>query len=98
MPLRTPLVVGNWKAAPAQSEVAPLCQRLKQTLMPQIQQKLELVVCPPFPWLPEVARELAGSGIGVGAQTMAGVEGGGATGEVPASLLRGMCGYALIGH
>jgi triosephosphate isomerase len=59
---------------------------------------VDVVFCPPFPWLQTVATGLSGTGIRLGAQTLAVVDSGGVTGEVPASLLRGLCDYALVGH
>ncbi len=59
---------------------------------------LEVVVCPPFPWLTEVSSILNGSGITLCAQNMH-TEGSGAyTGEVSPKMLKGLCEYVLVGQ
>jgi triosephosphate isomerase (TIM) len=95
---RKPLVVGNWKANPPRAELDGLTGRLVDAVGPIAEAGVDVVVCPPFPWLATVATGLAGSGIQLGTQTLAVVDSGGVTGEVPASLLRGLCDYALLGH
>jgi triosephosphate isomerase len=60
--------------------------------------EIEVVVCPPFPWLTEVSAILAGSPIKLGAQNMY-TEGAGAyTGEVSPRMLKGLCDYVLVGQ
>ena len=56
------------------------------------------VVCPPFVALPAVARALAGTGIGVGAQNAHPEAKGAFTGEVPLGMLGGLCTYVIVGH
>lgn len=55
-------------------------------------------MCPPFPWLTEVAAVLAESGIQLGAQNMHTEVGGAYTGEVSPRMLRGLCKYVLVGQ
>jgi triosephosphate isomerase len=95
---RTPVVVGNWRANPPRSEVENLCRRLVDEIGQVAAMGTDVVVCPPFPWLASVESALEGSGLKLGAQTLSVVDSGGVTGEVPASLLRGWCEYALLGH
>src|SRR5438105_14930259 len=59
---------------------------------------VEIVLCPPFPWLTEVERLLQGSGIKMGAQNMHTEAGGAYTGEVSARMLKGLCQYVLVGQ
>jgi triosephosphate isomerase len=88
-----PLVVGNWKMNTTREEAAALAR----ALVPCAREGVALVVCPPFPWLTEVAAVLADSGIALGAQNMH-TEGSGAyTGEVSPRMLRGLCEYVLVG-
>jgi len=96
--VRISLVVGNWKANPPRADLDRLTSGLIDAVAPAAQAGVDVVVCPPFPWLATVATGLDGSGIQLGAQTLAVVDSGGVTGEVPASLLRGLCDYALLGH
>ncbi|MFN0072352.1 MAG: triose-phosphate isomerase family protein [Chloroflexota bacterium] len=95
---RTRLVVGNWKAGPPRAEAQHLAHQLVPAVQPLINSGLDIVICPPFPWLTDIADIVKESGILVGAQTLAAVDTGDITGEVPASLLCGICEYALIGH
>src|SRR5919202_6771605 len=74
---------------------------LIQSLLPQVAplvESVEIVVCPPFPWLTEVAQLLTGSGIGLGAQNVHTEAGGAYTGEVSARMLKGLCQYVLVGQ
>lgn len=59
---------------------------------------VEVVVCPPFPWLPDVARLLSGSGVRLGAQNIHTQDGGAYTGEVSPRMLAGLCQYVLVGQ
>ena len=59
---------------------------------------VEVVTCPPFPWLTEVAAILDGSPIKLGAQNMHTEAGGAYTGEVSARMLKGLCEYVLVGE
>lgn len=60
---------------------------------------VELLVCPPFPYLASVAQMLAGSDIELGAQTMSEHEAGAYTGEVAGDMLRDLgCDYVIVGH
>lgn len=59
----------------------------------------DVVVCPPFPYLAQVADLLEGSGIKLGAQTLSEHPAGAYTGEVSGVMLRECsCQYVLVGH
>ena len=94
---RRPLVAGNWKMhgsrADAQQLVGVLIARGTGT------GDAEVVVCPPFVHLADVARQLAGSRIALGAQDVCAEEPGAHTGEVAASMLADIgCRYVIVGH
>lgn len=59
----------------------------------------ELLICPPFVYLAEIAASLAGSGVAVGAQNVSHRGSGAFTGEVSAAMLAD-CGasHVLVGH
>ena len=95
--MRKPLVVGNWKMNTNRDEATALIQSLLPQVAPLVG-SVEVVVCPPFPWLTEVARLLAGSGVGLGAQNTHTESGGAYTGEVSARMLKGLCQYVLVGQ
>src|SRR6266852_8557181 len=59
---------------------------------------VEVVVCPPFPWLTEVAGLINGTHIKLGAQNMHTEANGAYTGEVSPRMLKGLCQYVLVGQ
>jgi triosephosphate isomerase len=59
---------------------------------------VEVVLCPPFPWLTDVAAIVSGSGIVLGAQNLHTESSGAYTGEVSARMLKGLCEYVLVGQ
>ncbi len=91
-----PLVVGNWKMHGSRSEAVQLARQIRAQVAGF---NSEVVVCPPFPFLTDVARELDGSNIGLGAQNIAIPASGAFTGEVAAEMVADVgCCYALVGH
>ena len=59
----------------------------------------EVWVCPPFVYLAELTRALAGSRISLGAQDVCAETQGAFTGEVSAAMLRDVgCAGAIVGH
>lgn len=61
---------------------------------------VDIVVCPPFVYLPDVEAALAGTGMAWGAQNLCQEpEAGAFTGEISAVMLRDFgCRYVIIGH
>jgi triosephosphate isomerase len=60
---------------------------------------VELFVLPSYPALAEVGRILAGTGVGVGAQSLAAEDSGAQTGEVTGAMLVELgCRYVAVGH
>jgi triosephosphate isomerase len=59
---------------------------------------VEIVVCPPFPWLTEVSKLIQGTNVKLGAQNMHTESGGAYTGEVSPRMLKGLCQYVLVGQ
>jgi triosephosphate isomerase len=66
--MRRPLIAGNWKMHGSRAENAELIEALLLGLPDQI--PFDIVVCPPFVYLWEVARLLKASSIGLGAQSV----------------------------
>lgn len=94
---RARLVAGNWKMNG--SLVAN--QDLLNGLSPAIAglAKVRIAVCPPFPYLAQIAGCLKGTHIALGAQDVSRHESGAFTGEVSALMLKELgCGYVLVGH
>ncbi|MBV9546862.1 MAG: triose-phosphate isomerase [Chloroflexi bacterium] len=94
--VRTPLIVGNWKMNTTLSDAVTLMQ----ALLPRVADlnTIELVVCPPFPWIVDLRRMVAQSSISVGAQNIHTQDGGAYTGEVSARMLADVCNYVLVGQ
>jgi triosephosphate isomerase (TIM) len=91
-----PLVVGNWKMNTTLPEAEALTRKLKPVLedVPGV----DVVLCPPFPWLTEVKRLLDGANVQLGAQNFHYADGGAFTGEVSLAMLKGVCRYVLVGQ
>lgn len=95
--MRRPLVVGNWKMNTTRDEA----KRLARALLAGLDEPLsavELVVCPPYPWLTDIASVLVGSAVQLGAQNMHPAANGAYTGEVSVRMLQGLCEWVLIGQ
>ena len=90
-------MVGNWKMNTTRDEATSLARAIKVSVEP-VSSEVEVVVCPPFPWLTDVAAILADSGIELGVQNMHTETGGAYTGEVSPRMLRGLCRYVLVGQ
>lgn len=62
-------------------------------------QKVEIAVCPPFPYLYVAEQMLAGTAIAWGSQDVSREEAGAFTGQVSAAMLKDFgCRYAIVGH
>lgn len=60
---------------------------------------VDVVVCPPYPYLAQVKTLVAGAGVGLGAQDLSPRKGGAFTGDVAASMLLDVgCEWVLVGH
>ncbi len=95
--MRQPIVAGNWKMNLGRAEQAVAFVRKIRHPLNEVQ-GVERVLCPPFTALPAVADALAGTRIGLGAQTMHWEEKGAHTGEIAPSMLEGLVQYVILGH
>jgi triosephosphate isomerase len=95
--MREFVVAGNWKMNPsALAGATGLATAVADAAdsVPDV----TVVVCPPTPWLLEVARTVAGRRVGVGAQTMHWEEAGAFTGETSPVMLAGVAEFVIVGH
>ncbi|UCE30657.1 MAG: triosephosphate isomerase, partial [Burkholderiales bacterium] len=61
--------------------------------------RIEIGVCPPFPYLALAAQRLEGAGVGCGAQNLSQHDNGAYTGEVSATMLVDLgCRFVIVGH
>jgi len=88
-------VIGNWKCYPSNLDKAQeLLNSLSDKL--EIKKEVEVVVCPPFVYLPEASENFK---LKLGAQNCFWKKEGSYTGEVSASMLKDLhCKYVIIGH
>lgn len=94
--MRTKMIAGNWKMNKNIIEAVDLASRIKKFL--KNVKETEIVICPPFVALSEVAKIIKGTNISLGAQNMHEEEAGAFTGEVSADMLKGLCKFVIIGH
>ncbi len=95
--MRQPLVAGNWKMHGSRAENAALVRSLLDQLQPG--SGTEVLLCPPFVYLPDVGRLLVDSDVALGAQSVCDEPQGAFTGEVSAAMLKDVgCRYVLVGH
>ena len=96
MTTRQPLVAANWKMNGNRASVEALLDGLRLGLPAD---GVEVLVCAPFIHIPLAAELLAGSAIGLGAQTVSEYGNGAYTGEISTDMLKDYgCGYVIIGH
>ena len=91
------IIAGNWKMNKTVAEALVLVGDLKMEL-PNIKD-VDIVVCPPFTALCEVAKALRDSNISLGAQDMSEHKAGAYTGEIAAEMLKEFAvRYVILGH
>jgi len=94
---RPRLVAGNWKMHGSRASNLALLDALLKGIGDAA--TVECVVCPPFPYLPQVGERLRGTRVALGAQNVSEHAQGAHTGEVSAAMLLEMgCRYAIVGH
>jgi triosephosphate isomerase len=99
MKTRKRLVAGNWKMNGDTVLNEHLLGELRASLEREPLPSVEVVVCPPFPYLAQAANRLAGSAIEWGAQNVCSKPNGAFTGEVSASMLADLgCRWVIVGH
>ena len=97
MPKRQSLVAANWKMNGTLESIKPLVGAISQGVSEGAQS--EVVICPPYVYIPELARLLEKTHIGLGAQNVSHLENGAYTGEVASLMLKDFgCQYVIVGH
>lgn len=97
--MRQPMVAGNWKMNGSRTFTGELVQDVVHGFDSSAGEAV-VVLCPPFPYLDQAARLLAGqSRIELGAQNLDYHESGAYTGEVSGPMVRDVgCRYVIVGH
>ena len=101
MPSRAPgmpLVAANWKMNPTNEDDALDLARGILSVARGHADRVEVVICPPFPWLLGVYEILDQSGVKLGAQDCFWEMSGAYTGEVSPAMLKGLCEWVVVGH
>lgn len=94
---RSKLVVGNWKMQGSLEANSLLLNGLVRGLADT--GSVEIVVCPPFPYLAQICDQLAATPISWGVQNVSEHAKGAYTGEVSCAMLRDFgCRYVIVGH
>src|SRR6478672_4256637 len=90
------LIAGNWKMYKGPAEAAAFCRTLRDAGLPE---DVDVVVCPPYVSLEAAVQALAGTEIGVFAQSCHWEAEGAFTGEVSAAMLHEVGAYGtLVAH
>jgi triosephosphate isomerase len=90
------LIVANWKMNLNPGEASLLVKRLEQKI--ESHPDVEVVICAPFIDLYPIAKELDHKKFKLGAQNLHWADEGPYTGEISATMLKGLVKYVLVGH
>lgn len=96
--MRRLLIAGNWKMNCGPYDAAELLEGLK-TKKAEVDDNVDVLVCPPFVSIGMAVKYLYDTDIQVGAQNLHFEENGAYTGEISGSMLtESGCNYVIIGH
>lgn len=96
MSRRTTLIAGNWKMNTSSEAAATLIGGLTGWAGSDA---VEMLICPPFPYLAAAAGMITGSAVKLGAQTCHANPSGAHTGDVAAEMLADVgCTHVIVGH
>lgn len=99
MKSRKALVAGNWKMNADIVSNEHLFTSLRSGLERTSMAQVEIVVCPPFPYLGQAIAWLSDTGVAVGAQNVSAFPNGALTGEVSAAMIADLgCTWVIVGH
>src|SRR3990167_4234318 len=94
--MRKKIIIANWKMNLKLSEIIDFSNKLSTKLS---NKEVDVVICPPFPYLGTLSQALKSTRISIGAQNMFYKEEGAYTGEVsPKMLLDFLVRYVILGH
>ena len=95
--MRGYLVAGNWKMNGSNAGNKTLVEGIMAGAPSGTD--VQLLVCPPFPYIAAVASMVSGSSVLLGSQNVSEHKSGAFTGETAGSMLRDVgCEYAIVGH
>lgn len=95
--MRRYFVAGNWKMNTTAAEAEALVRAIREGVADDC--PVDVLVAPPFPYLPVVATNASGSAVKVGAQNCWYEPPGAYTGEVAVEMLLDVgCSHVILGH
>lgn len=95
--MRKPIIAGNWKMNKVLAEAEAFVANTKDKV--PAQDKVDSIVCAPFPYLQALVAKTAGTDLAVAAQNMHFEESGAFTGEVSPVMLKDLgVSYVVLGH
>lgn len=93
------LVAGNWKMNGSKAKLAELSTGIARLMQQSPPRACEVLVLPPYIYMPGVMDCLEGSVVKVGAQDLDARETGAVTGAVSGAMLKDLgCSHVLVGH
>jgi triosephosphate isomerase len=98
---RKPLIAGNWKMNLTVDAGIDLVRTFAAALTPDIHERVDIAVLPPFPLLGAVRAVLAAEApvVMCGAQDLSPHDSGAYTGDVSGAMLTSVgCRYVVVGH
>lgn len=95
--MRIPMIAANWKMYKTINEAEKFASEFP--LDQELQQGVDVVICPSFTALQTVSESIRGTSLMLGAQNMHPAEQGAFTGEVSPLMLSDLgCKYVILGH
>lgn len=94
---RRPLLIGNWKMNTGLDDALHLAG-VAAAAAEIVQPRMDVAICPPYPWIVPISELLRQSSLGIGAQDLSPEPDGAFTGDVSAAMLGPWCQFVLIGH
>ena len=95
--MRKPIIAGNWKLNKTPHEAIILANELKRDIVDI--EGVDIVLCPPFTALADVADALTDTNIALGAQNIFWEDAGAFTGEISGPMLKDLgVAYVIVGH
>ncbi|MCG1026900.1 triose-phosphate isomerase [Virgibacillus halodenitrificans] len=95
--MRKTVIAGNWKMNKVMSEAKGFMDEVVKKVPNS--NKVEMIVCPPYPFLSTLIKQTEGSNVKVAAQNMHFEENGAFTGEVSPLMLKDLgVTHVILGH
>jgi triosephosphate isomerase (TIM) len=93
-----PLIIANWKCNPdSLNQAKRILDPIKRSVAKK--KNAEVVICPPFIYLPELIKSAGKTKIKIGGENCFWEEAGSFTGEISAKMLKDLgCSHVIIGH